>query len=211
MATLSEKVDDLNMKNTEPSKNEDGEERAAPQSDDGENATTGDKRESTTEEDSSDGDEVGEQRFVEHTLYRHRIGEGFSQRQPSDLAPSKPAYFNIEDQVARNLADSRFSAKRREYLITVASAFFISVTHEAQKDTLQALETGNYGAALRMFKQVCNNLEASRDMQGDMMLFLNIKSDPGATSKQKSFANEFLRNEFCPRVMDRGGSSRTQK
>ena len=43
------------------------------------------------------------------------------------------------------------------------------------------------------------------------MLFLNINSDPGATSKQKSFANDILRNEFTPGVTDRGGSSSTQR
>ncbi len=125
VATMSEKVDDLSMKNTEPSENEEGEKNV------GGNVTTCDKRESTNEEDSSDGDEIGEQRFVDHTFYRHMIGEGFSQRQPSDLAPSKPAYFNIDDQVARSLADSKFAAKRQEYSIAVANAFFASVTHEA--------------------------------------------------------------------------------
>ena len=74
---------------------------------------------------------------------------------------------------------------------------------------MQALEAGNYGEAQRLFKQVCNNFEAKRDMQGDKMLFLNINSDPEETSKQKSFANDILRNEFCPGVTDRGGSSRT--
>ena len=139
------------------------------------------------------------------------IGEGFSQRHPSDLAPSTPAYFNIDDHVARSLADSKFGAKRQEYSITVANAFFTSVIHEAQKNNPQVLEAGNYGAAQRLFKQVCNNLEATRDMQGDQMVFLNINSDPGATSKQKSFANDIMRNEFCPWVTDKGGSSRTQK
>ena len=43
------------------------------------------------------------------------------------------------------------------------------------------------------------------------MLFLNINSDPGATAKQKSFANDILRNEFTPGVTDRGGSTSTQK
>ena len=131
MATLSEKLDDLNKKNTEPSENEEGEESAPPQSDDGKNVIAGDKRESTNEEDSAYGDKFGEQRFVDHTFYRHRIGEGLSQRQPSDLAPSVPAYFNIDDQVARSLADSKFAAKRQECSITVANAFFAAVTREA--------------------------------------------------------------------------------
>ena len=48
-------------------------------------------------------------------------------------------------------------------------------------------------------------------MQGDLMLFLNINFDPGATSKQKSFANDILRNEFTPGVTDRGGSASTRR
>jgi len=62
-----------------------------------------------------------------------------------------------------------------------------------------------------LFKQVSNNLTAAADMQGDKILFLNINSDPGATPKQKSFANDILRNEFTPGVTDRGGSASTQK
>ena len=42
------------------------------------------------------------------------------------------------------------------------------------------------------------------------MLFLNINADPGATSRQKSLANDILRNEFTPKVEDRGGSSKMQ-
>jgi hypothetical protein len=76
-----------------------------------------------------------------------------------------------------------------------------------EKNTLQALEAGNYGTVQRLLKQVCNNLEAARDMQGDKMLFFNINSDMGATSKQKSFASDILRNELCTGVPDRGGSS----
>ncbi len=48
-------------------------------------------------------------------------------------------------------------------------------------------------------------------MHGDRMLFLNINSDPGATSKQESFANDILRNKFTPGVTDRGGSAITRR
>ncbi len=41
------------------------------------------------------------------------------------------------------------------------------------------------------------------------MLFLNINADPGATSKQKSLANDILRNDYSPGVADRGGSAKT--
>ncbi len=123
----------------------------------------------------------------------------------------KPAYFNIDDQVSRTLGDSKFAAKRKEYSITVANAFFTSIANEAQKDALEAFVAGNLKTAYKMFKQVSNILATATDMQGDMMMFLNINSDPGATSKQKSYANDILRNEFTPGVSDRGGSASTQR
>ena len=55
----------------------------------------------TNDDDDDDDDELATL-FVDHTFYRHKIGEGFLQRQLSELAPAKPAYFNIDDQVARN-------------------------------------------------------------------------------------------------------------
>ena len=91
----------------------------------------------------------------------------------------------------------------------MANAFFAAVTNGAQKDAIEAFEVGNYKIAHKLFKQVSNNLAASSDMQGDKMLFLDIKSDPGATTKQKSFANDILHNDFTPGVTDRGGSAST--
>jgi hypothetical protein len=100
----------------------------------------------------------------------------------SDVA-SKPTYFNIDDQVARTLADSKFAAKREEYSITVANAFFAAVTNQAHKDVIEVFEAGNFKTAHKVFKQVPNNLAATTDMQGDKMLFLNINSDSGTTIK----------------------------
>ncbi len=48
-------------------------------------------------------------------------------------------------------------------------------------------------------------------MLNDLMIFFNINADPGATSKQKSFANDILRKEFTPGVADRGGSAKTYR
>ena len=208
---LSDKIEGLSAEFESRVVNKNGEDYSAPpQSDEEETVTAGGHREDD-EGESSEEDEGGDFEFVDHTYYRHRIGEGFAQRQPSELAASEPAYFNIDDQVARSLADSKFAAKRSEYSITVANAFFAAIAHEAQKDAIRALEEGNYKTAHKLFKQVSRNLGATRDMQGDRMLFLNINSDPGATSKQKSFANDILRNDFHPGVTDRGGSARTQK
>jgi hypothetical protein len=99
---------------------------------------------------------------------------------------------------------------RQEYSITVANAFFSAITHEAEKNAIEALKAGDTKTTLRLLKQVSNNLGATSDMQGDMMFFLNINSDSGATSKHKSFVNDILRKEFSPGVTDRGGSSSTQ-
>jgi hypothetical protein len=70
---------------------------------------------------------------VDHTFYRHKIGEGFIQRQPSELAPAKPAYFNIDAQVTRTLGEAKTSTRRAEFTVTAANAFFASITREAQK------------------------------------------------------------------------------
>ncbi len=94
--------------------------------------------------------------------------------------------------MAKTLADSKVAAKRQEYSITGANAFFAAVTHEAQKDAIEAFKASDLKTTLRLFKQVSNNLGATSDMQGDRMIFLNINSDPGAIAKQKSFANDIL-------------------
>jgi hypothetical protein len=86
---------------------------------------------------------------------------------------------------------------------------YASIAHEAQKDTVEALEAGDVKNAMCLLKQVSSNLGATRDMLNDHMLFLNINADPRATPKQKSFANDILRNELTPGVENRGGSAKT--
>ncbi len=143
MARLSEKIDDLTTKNVGASADNEEDNNAPSHDSARDDITTGDKSEIEYEEDESEGDEDDEQRFVDHTYYRQKIGEGFAQRQPSDLATSKPAYFNIDDQVSRSLADTKFSAKRQEYSVTVANAFFAAIVNEAQKDDIEAFQAGN--------------------------------------------------------------------
>ena len=53
--------------------------------------------------------------------------------------------------------------------------------------------------------------EQQANMHGDVTLFFNINSDPGATTTQKSFANDIMRNESSPGVTDRRGSPNTRK
>ena len=116
--------------------------------------------------------------FVDRTFYRRKIGEGFIQRQPSKLAPSKLSYVNIDDHVTKSLIETKTSARRAGYTVTVANAFYVSIAHEAQKDVVEALEAGDVKNAMCLLKQVSNNLGASRDMLTDRILFLNINADP---------------------------------
>ena len=141
--------------------------------------------------------------FVNNTFYRHKIGEGFIRRQPSELAPAKPSYFNIDDKVTRNLNEAKTSARRAEYTVTVTNAFFASIAR---------IEAGNMKNAMSLLKQVSNNLRATRDMLNDRMSFLNITADLGDTSKQKSFPNDIMRNEqLTSRVEGRGGFVKTRR
>ncbi len=71
------------------------------------------------------------------------IGESFIQRQPSELTQAKSAYFNIDDQVTRNLNEAKTFARRAEYTVTVANAFFASVDHEVHKEAVEAIEAGD--------------------------------------------------------------------
>ena len=58
-----------------------------------------------------------------------------------ELAPAKLLNFNIDDQVIRNLSEAKTSARRAEYMVTVANAFFASRTDEAHKDVVDTLVT----------------------------------------------------------------------
>ena len=133
---------------------------------------------------------------MDHTFYCRKIGEGFIRRQPSKLAPTTPTYFNIDDNVTKNLNEAKTSARRSEYTVTVANAFNASIAHEAEHDIVEALEAVDIKNAFCLLKQVSNNLGTTRDMLNDHMLFLNINAEPGAVSKQKSFSNDILRNGF---------------
>ncbi len=97
------------------------------------------------EEDDDDGDFGSDNvdGYVSHGLYRDIIAEGFDKRSPSSLAPNKPAYFPIDDPVTRTLAASKYSAKAQEYNITVANAFFASVTRAALDDAIASASEGN--------------------------------------------------------------------
>ena len=138
------------MKNTEPSKNEEGEENEPPQSDDGENVIASDKRESTNEEASTYGDEFSEQRFVDHTFYRGGL-------QPTTTVGPRP----IKAGIFRHRRPGRKKPRGFKICCEASRIFhhgrkrvlYLNYSHEAQKDdALQALEAGNYGEAHKLFK-----------------------------------------------------------
>ena len=110
--------------------------------------------------DDDDDDELATL-FVDHTFYRHKIGESFIRRQPSKLAPAKPSYFNIDDQVTISLNEADTSARRAEYMVTMTNALYASTADESLKDVVEALEAGDIKNALCLLKQVSNNLGAT--------------------------------------------------
>jgi len=69
---------------------------------------------------------------------------------------------------------------------------------------MQALEAGNYGAAQRLFKHVCNNLEASRDVHGGHDVIPQHQLRPGSDLEA-----EFLRERHhAERIVPRGHGPR---
>jgi hypothetical protein len=125
---LAEQIDNLKERRTTTSDDDGEDDNLHLHNGERDDITIGGNNQNDEEGAASENEEVDEQRFVDHTYYRHRIGEGFAQRQSSELAPSKPAYFNIHDQVAKSLLDLKFSAKRQEYAITVANVIFSAIT-----------------------------------------------------------------------------------
>ncbi len=100
-----------------------------------------DEKEDENDDDEDRGTDSGDD-YVSHGLYRDIIAEGFDKRSPSRLVPNKPAYFPIDDPVTRTLTASKYSAKAQEYYITVANAFFASVTKAALDDAISAALEG---------------------------------------------------------------------
>ena len=149
--------------------------------------------------------------YVPHALYRSRIGAGFAKRSPPDLAPDKPEYYTIDDQVTRHLASSKYSAKLTEYNLTVSQAFFSAIVLEAAKDACSAHADGDDKAVGILLHQIVNNLSVTTDLQKDRMFFLEVSSDPNAPCNKKDFAHDILRNNFVPSVREHGVSDTTAR
>jgi hypothetical protein len=169
-----------------------------------------DRKEENEDGDENFGEDGGDD-YVSHGLYRDIIAEGFDKRSPSRSAPNKPAYFPIDDPVTRTLAASKYSAKAQEYSITVANAFFASVTRAALDDAIAAANEGDQKSALNLLAQVSNNMAAIEDMHRDRMLYLDLTSDPNSSATERDFAHNILKNEFTPGVQNKGGSARSNK
>ena len=169
-----------------------------------------DDKEENEDDDDNFGEDGGDD-YVSHSLYRDIIAEGFDKRSPSRSAPNKPAYFPIDDPVTRTLAASKYSAKAQEYSISVANAFFASVTRAALDDAIAAANEGDQRSALNLLAQVSNNMAAIEDMHRDRMLYLDLTSDPSSSATERDFAHNILKNEFTPGVQNKGGSARSNK
>jgi len=134
------------------------------------------------------------------------ITEGFDKRSPSRLASNKPAYFPIHDSVTRTLTASKYSTKAAEYNITVANAFFAPVTRAALDDAIAATKDGDTKTAAILLNQANNNIVVIEDQHRDRMLYLDLTSDPNASTTERGYANNVLKNEFTPGVLNKGGS-----
>ncbi len=105
---------------------------------------------------------------------------------------------------------SNYTAKATEYSITVANAFFASVTKSALDDAIEAnINGGDPETVSILLGHVQANMAAIEDMHRDWMLFLDLTSDPISLVTEKDYANNDLRNEFNPGVQNKGGSARS--
>ena len=98
------------------------------------------------------------------------------------MAPNKPAYFPVDNPVTRTLAASKYSAKVKEYSITVANAFFASLTRAALDAAIAAANEGDQKSSLNLPTQVSNNMAAIEDTRRDRMLYLDLTSDPNSSA-----------------------------
>jgi hypothetical protein len=87
-----------------------------------------------------------------------------------------------------------------EYSITVANAFFASVTRAALGDAIAAANEGGLKSALNLLAKVSNDMAAIEDMHRDRMLYLDLTSDPSSSATERDFAHNILKNEFTPGV-----------
>jgi hypothetical protein len=78
VAKLSEKIDDLKATKAATSDYEGENNTSLSHNCDRDYVTIGDKSENDDVKGASKEDEVGDHRFVNHTYYRHKIGEGFT-------------------------------------------------------------------------------------------------------------------------------------
>ncbi len=93
----------------------------------------------------------------------------------------------------------------------MAHAFFADVTRTTLDDGIAAIKDGDDKTAAILLTQVSNNMAAIEDLHKDMMLLLDLTSDPNATAPERDYANDVLRNEVAPGVQNKGGSAKANK
>ena len=106
------------------------------------------------------------------------------------------------------LTASKYSVKAHEYSITVANAFFASVTRTTLDNAISAALEGDEDSSFTLLAQVSNNMAAIEDMHRDRILLLDLTSDPNFSATERDFANNVLKNEFTPGVKNKVGSTR---
>ncbi len=130
--------------------------------------------------------------YVNHGYYRDKIEECFTKSSPSRLSVLKPGYYPIDDPFLRFLTTSKYSGKASDYIITVANAFFSTITNVALNDVIEATASGDMKTTAILLNHVINNMQAIEDMHRDRMFFLDITSDPASSTIERDYANNML-------------------
>jgi hypothetical protein len=85
------------------------------------------------------------------------------------------------------LTATKYTVKASEYIITVANAFFASVTKAALDDAIEANNNGGDPATVSIIlSQVQANMVAIEDMHRERILFLDLTSDPNSSATEKT-------------------------
>ena len=144
--------------------------------------------------------------YLSHAYYREEIETGYERQRPSKHADNKPHTYQIDDEVTRSLANSKFTAKLSEYTFTCCHGFFLSCSHAALLEAYSAIEADEKELALELVRKIANTVGQLQDMERDRKLYLALNSDPNANAERKEFARTVLAPKFQPNIAAWGGS-----
>ena len=149
--------------------------------------------------------------YLSHAYYREEIETGYERQRPSKHADNKPHTYQIDDEVTRSLANSKFTAKLSEYTFTCCHGFFLSCCHAALLEPYSAIEGDEKELALELVRKIANTVGQLQDMERDRKLYLALNSDPNANAERKEFARTVLAPKFQPNIAAWGGVSLGQR